>query len=321
MQHITTLLLAGGLMTATLLHAQTTQKEEKKEITLEKKEGAAKEKMVIEIEGNKITINGKPAEEYDGKRVIVTDDMVIMNKTLKAVSGAQSLGTMDWKGDERPLLGVISEKDPNGVKLNSVTKGSGAEKAGLKTGDIITKVDDVEIKSADDLTKAINKKKPGDEVDLTYLRGGKSRKVKATLGKASNTFAFSDNNFDFNFESPRTYNLPPFPPEVYRFRDNLRGMAIRTDRPRYGMSIQDDEDGRGVKVTGVEMDSNAEKAGLKENDIITEIAGKPVKDVDTAREILNEKQEEISLGVKVLRNGKTENLTIKVPRKLKTANL
>jgi serine protease Do len=321
MKHITLLLIGGGLMAATMLHAQTIQKEEKKEITIEKKEGAKKEKMVIEIDGDKIMINGQPAEEYKGKERIIIDEDIIINGNRVVVPEMRGRVFRGPSGPDRPLLGVTTENATKGVKINSVSKESGAEKAGLLEGDIITHADGAEIKTPEELTQVISKKKPGDEIDITYLRTGKTKKVKATLGKSSNSYSITTEDFSFDFDGPRSFSIPPIPEMPFEFREGMRGFTYQSDRPKYGMSIQDDEDGNGVKVTGIEKESNAEKAGLIENDIITEIGGKPVKNVDTAREILGMNKDEVSIPLKVLRNGVPQNLTIKVPRKLKTANL
>jgi serine protease Do len=321
MQHITTLLIAGGLMTATLLHAQNTQKEEKKEIIIEKKEGSKKEKMVIEIDGKTVTINGKPAEDYTGKKRIIIDDDIIINGNRVVIPGMRGNAAIAGMGSNKPLLGVTTEKAEKGVKISTISKESGAAKAGLKEGDIITMINNNPVNTPGEITNAIAKQKPGDEIDVTYLRNGKTQKVKATLGKAENSLTITSDEFNFNFDGPRSFTVPAMPPELFEFRDGMRGFAFRNDRPKYGISIQDDEDARGVKVTGVEEESNAAKAGLKENDIITEIAGKPVKNVDAAREILDDNKEEVSVPMKVMRNGTTQVLNIKVPRKLKTASL
>jgi len=85
-----------------------------------------------------------------------------------------------------------------GALIQTVEQGSAADKAGLRAGgisaqlttgesvqlggDIITKIDETEITSSDDVASAIAGKKPGDEVTITYLRDGKSHTTKATLG-------------------------------------------------------------------------------------------------------------------------------------------
>ena len=68
-----------------------------------------------------------------------------------------------------------------GVSVEHVTKGSAAEKAGLKVNDIITQLDEQLIINSQQLQTLIRTKKPGDEVKLTYIRKGKEHKVKAKL--------------------------------------------------------------------------------------------------------------------------------------------
>ncbi|TDC87233.1 trypsin-like peptidase domain-containing protein [Actinomadura sp. 7K507] len=92
----------------------------------------------------------------------------------------------------QPILGVLP--DPNfqegGARImpqpvngqDPVTKGGPAEKAGLKPGDVITRVDDKPIEDATDLIAQIRSKAPGDQVSITYQRGGQESTVKVTLG-------------------------------------------------------------------------------------------------------------------------------------------
>jgi len=68
-----------------------------------------------------------------------------------------------------------------GVSVEHVTKGSAAEKAGLKVNDIITQLDEQLIINSQQLQTLIRTKKPGEEVKLTYIRKGKEHKVKAKL--------------------------------------------------------------------------------------------------------------------------------------------
>ncbi|GAA2168628.1 S1C family serine protease [Actinomadura napierensis] len=63
-----------------------------------------------------------------------------------------------------------------------VTKGGPADHAGLKPGDIITKVDDQPIEDATDLIAQIRSRAPGDRIKVTYQRGGKESTVEITLG-------------------------------------------------------------------------------------------------------------------------------------------
>ena len=322
MNRISLSLLSIVMLSGSCLLAQNT-KTEKKEITIEKKEGSKKEKMVIVIDGDNITIDGKPAKDYKGKESIIIEDDIIINGGNVVVPGKGSI-TINGKGmrRSRPLLGVTTEKTENGAKIESVSNGSGAEKSGLKEGDIITAINKTAIKSPEDLIAAIGKNKSADVVDVDYVRDGKKLKTKATLGEASDAFSFdfdtSPDAYGYRFEMPR---IPRAPRANAWIPEEFRELMIFSDRPKYGMSIQDDEDNRGVKVTDVDEEGNAAKGGLKENDIITELDAEKVTSVDALRELLDTKKDKTSISLKVLRNGQTQNLTIKVPRKLKSADL
>lgn len=69
-----------------------------------------------------------------------------------------------------------------GATIGEVTSGGAADKAGLKTGDVVTAIDGKVIASGDALVAAVRSHRPGDEVTITLTRGGKSQQVKATLG-------------------------------------------------------------------------------------------------------------------------------------------
>ncbi len=69
-----------------------------------------------------------------------------------------------------------------GAGIAAVTPGGGAAKAGIEVGDVVTKVGDRDIDSADALIAAVRSHAPGDKVTLTYTRGGDSRTATVTLG-------------------------------------------------------------------------------------------------------------------------------------------
>jgi putative serine protease PepD len=83
------------------------------------------------------------------------------------------------------VLGVSAGDVSGGARVESVTASSGAAKAGLQTGDVITKVDDATISDATELTAAIRSHQAGDSVQLTYTRNGSSHTATATLGSGS----------------------------------------------------------------------------------------------------------------------------------------
>lgn len=68
-----------------------------------------------------------------------------------------------------------------GAQIKEITDGSAAGSAGLEAGDVITKVDDRLISSADGLVATIRSYRPGDEVKVTYVRDGESATTTLTL--------------------------------------------------------------------------------------------------------------------------------------------
>lgn len=72
-----------------------------------------------------------------------------------------------------------------GAEIASVVPGSGAEKAGIAAGDVVTKVDSTMIESADALVATIRSAEPGGQVEVTYQRGGQAHTVTVTLGSST----------------------------------------------------------------------------------------------------------------------------------------
>jgi putative serine protease PepD len=74
-----------------------------------------------------------------------------------------------------------------GAQLHSIENGGSADKAGLKNGDVITKVDDQVIDGSESLVATIRGHRPDDHVQITYLRDGKTHTVTTDLGSDANT--------------------------------------------------------------------------------------------------------------------------------------
>jgi putative serine protease PepD len=72
-----------------------------------------------------------------------------------------------------------------GAQIQDVNAGSTAEHAGITKGDVITKVDDHLITDADSLVATIRSYRPGDQVTVTYVRGGETKTAQLTLDSDS----------------------------------------------------------------------------------------------------------------------------------------
>ena len=303
--------------------AQTKEKTESKDkskkdevITIRKKSTDKNEKITIVVDGENITVNGKPIEDMKDAdiEVLRSKDMSMLLPKIR--SRIAPMGGIKMLGDHFPFvgnhafLGVGSEKTEKGAKITSVEKESAAAKAGLTKEDIITKVGDTKIEGSDDLYEAIGKYKPEDKVAITYLRDGKEATATATLGKTNaEPRIFNLREGDFNFD------IPAMP------RMDNRDFSYNFRKPRLGLEIQDLAEGKGVKILDVDSDTPAGKAGLQKDDVITEVDGKVIASVDELRASVRELKEGDSLKVTYQRNGKTQTTDIKFAKKLKTADL
>ena len=81
------------------------------------------------------------------------------------------------------IAGELGLDVTQGFYIGGTEAGSGAEKAGLKEGDIIQMIDNVKIRKFADLTGYVSSKRPGDIVAVKLLRNGKERNINVTLTK------------------------------------------------------------------------------------------------------------------------------------------
>jgi len=306
-------------------------KKEVEEITIIRKSDD-KTKTVVEINGDKITVNGKPMEDLkDG-------DITVHRGKYKTMEGLNYYGapraraggqSFNWNSEDgmnlyhvdenRAMLGVVTEDAEGGVKVTEITDESAAKKAGIKEGDIITKIGDTKIEDPEQLSETVRKHKPGEKVAITVLRDKKEQKITTELGKWKGVSAFSYGpGQNFKMEMP-DYEL--FAPRVQATPRVRNGQAWSNGAPRLGLSVQDTDDGKGVKVIDVDNESNAAKAGLKENDIITNFNGTEVNSADEVAKLVKENKDKPTISLKIKRDGKVQTVEVKMPRKLKTADL
>ncbi len=321
------------------------EKKETQEIVIRKK-GEKDTKIVVEIKGDKITINGKPLSEFKDDEITINKRNVIIRDgkgntryqfSPRDVEGFSLFN--DDNDEPSAFLGVTTgvyndgsgDTKPKGAEITNITKGSAAEKAGLKNGDVIVKINDKTVTDPESLSDAVTSFKPKDEVTVYYTREGKAGSAKAILGerKGSGSMAYTFSGPDGQtraFTIPRVQGVPgiDMSPKVWTPGSGNNFEFFNDSYPRQqklGLKIQDTEAGNGVKVLDVDKDSPAEKAGLKKDDVVTEIGGKKITNTDEAREALHEHREKSTYNIKTTRNGVPMSFDISIPKKLKTANL
>jgi serine protease Do len=347
------LLLAFALQLGmvSLSFAQTKEKSER--IIIQKKPGKS-EKMVIEIDGNKVKINGKEVTDGDSNVIIreygdkdiylrmpkLYERMLpLANEEFRMRHGEwerlgheyvfkhrdleKKLEGLKLKMEKKAFLGVGTDEVEKGLKITELQKESAASAAGLEEGDIITKVDGKEMKEGKQLVEVIRGHKPGDEVAIEYLRDDKKKTTKATLKSIQ-----MPENFNFKMDP---IEIPAFPEFHFEGLHELRRLPYERYNndvnifyrrgPKLGATIQDTDDGKGVTVEDVDAESPAAKSGIQKGDIITQINGKAVNDVGDAREAMREATNKNVWNIQLQRGGKPVTIEVKIPKDLKKADL
>lgn len=295
-----------------------------------KRKGGENAKVTVEIRDGEVFVDGKKLEDFKN------DDIAVVHRPIRPRSGGMMGAPYTESIDitsaapalPRPsaVLGVMTAKEEaDGATVTLVSEGSAADKAGLKVGDVITKLNDQAIKEPQELFEAVGALKPGDKVTVTYKRKDKQNKTTATLGKREQveTFEFTPRGEGSPFGSGDNspfFRMPEFDTPRGPFSDFYIG-RFGDQSNKLGMSVQDLEDGNGAKVLRVMPGSNAAKAGFEPDDIITDMAGKAVKNAKDVSETYQANKEKGTMDVKVKRNGKVQKLSITVPKVLNTENL
>ena len=138
----------------------------------------------------------------------------------------------------------------SGVLVTKVMKGSPADKAGIKSGDIIVKFNGKPVKSVSDLQLMVISTKPGSRVPVLIVRDGKYKHVTVKIGKMKEEAVASRASSIYGFT-------------VQDLTDELK--------EKLGVP----EHVKGVVVTEVKQGSPADEAGLKEGDIIVKAGTVP----------------------------------------------
>jgi serine protease Do len=143
---------------------------------------------LVNTRGELIGINtmiSSPTGSYAGYSFAVPS-----NITRKIIEDIMEFGNV-----QRGILGVegnaltgtaskeLGINDTEGFYINKVNKNSGAEKAGLKQGDVIKKLDNQKIGTFAELSGYINTKRPNDKINVTFVRDGNVKTVPVTLVK------------------------------------------------------------------------------------------------------------------------------------------
>ena len=235
--------------------------------------------------------SGGPLCDIDGKVIGMNTLINGMNRGLGfaiPINMAKEIGAELVAGHKivRPWLGIRIETlgdDPairdlfkgteKGVVVRTIEADAPASRSDLRPFDVITQVDGTPIETDSQLQHEILKKKIDQNVQLTVWRKGQTIKVPIKTGELPNEIA-------------RASNEPPRPAQPERQEVGKFGLQVqeltKDVAERLHLPVE-----KGVVVTDVEDNSIAAAQDLQREDVITEVDGKPVKNVQSFREALN----------------------------------
>ncbi|MBE9489833.1 MAG: trypsin-like peptidase domain-containing protein, partial [Bacteroidetes bacterium] len=189
---------------------------------------------------------------------------------------------MEFGNVQNCILGIIpralnsytAEKlginETEGIYVEEVEKGSGADAAGIKSGDIIKKIADVEIAKFSDLRGFLDTKGPNDIVNVTILRDGIEKEVLVTLLK-NQTFTLPIIGLlrNANSKDLRLYNV----------KNGVKIVRLNTNTPYYKHWINN---------------------GVEEGNIITAINGVKLNSVDDVQHIMKNRNQSDLLQIELI---------------------
>jgi len=222
---------------------------------------------LVNIEGELIGINAaiaSPTGTYAGYSFAipseiarkVVQDIMKYGEVQRAVLGVQI----------QEITGEIAQKydldTRQGAYIVGVQREGAADRADIKPGDVVIRVDGKEISDVAELQATINSYSPGDEVTVTVLRDGERQQFDVMLRNRQGST------------------------EIVTGQEALEELAAEfkdidaQEKQRSGIS-------HGVQVVSIE-DGKLSEAGIREGFIVISVNGKPVKSVSDLRQIYNQ---------------------------------
>jgi serine protease Do len=158
-------------------------------------------------------------------------------------------------------------ENTRGVLISEVSDESPAGKAGLLQGDVIIKLNGTETKDVTALRNKIAMILPGTEVNIEFVREGKTKKLTVTIGEQPEDFGKAGFTDDGSLQK--------------------MGLTLQDLTPELAKQFNYDED-QGVLIADVEPESPADMAGLKAGQLIEEVNKNRVHNLTELKKVLDE---------------------------------
>jgi Do/DeqQ family serine protease len=253
---------------------------------------------LVNLKGELVGINAQIASMTGGNIGIgfaipanmarrVMDDLKTSGKVRRAALGV-TIQSVD-----SDMAESLNLKEVRGVIVSSVERGSAAEKAGIKKGDVIISFAGQPVRDLNSLRNRVAESEPGSKHPVAIVRDGREQTLSITLDEreATRTAASADSPSNSSAASTLGVRVSPLTAERAR-RERLP------------------EGARGLVIEGVDSNSRAASAGLQVGDVITEANRRPVESVDDLRAAVKQSASRPVL-LLVMRDGRELFMTVR----------
>ncbi len=232
---------------------------------------------LFDMNGNVIGINNRligPGVNIGLNFAIPSDSAVPVVDALRKGSaptrGYLGVGLGPVDEDTAAALGLAKDR---GEFIGTIQPGQPAEKAGLKVGDVVVKVNAQEVTPNNTLSYIVSNLKPGTRIPIEVIRDGKRMTFNATVGTRPPEDQLQRPTF--NPEEEKTIDEAQGTADDKVIRDAL-GMAVEPVTPDIARAVGVDSNTRGVVISAVSGSSDAARKGLGRGIIIMGANGQPV---------------------------------------------
>ena len=214
-------------------------------------------------------------------------------KTGKIIRGWLGIMIQDITPDLAKSFGLKSSK---GVIVSDVVKGSPADQASLRRGDVILRFDGKEVENARMLSQMAAATAPDTKVNIELLRNGEEKTVSLTVGTMPEG------------------GQKTMPSEETQ-KENVWGISVQELTPPLARQLDLEPGTTGVVISDVKQGSPADAAGLHPGDLITEMNRKEIKNLNDYQQALHQMKTGENLLLLVQRGGGAFYVVLTPPAK------
>ena len=213
----------------------------------------------------------------------ILDDFQKFGSVQRGFLGIQ-IGEVDAELAEKKGL-----KSTQGVYVDKVVAGGGADAAGIKEGDVILKIENVPVNASSELQEQIGRHRPGDKIAITLVRNGVEKNVTAVLKADEGAKIASSKSTE----------------EVFNKLGASFAPISESTKKKFGLNV-------GLIVSEVRNGGLFDQVGLPKGTIITAINGKTVAKVDDLDDALGNRKNDMLQITGIAPDGARINYTFQV---------